>query len=104
MPDLIMLEDEDILERVTGVMNLSKDYGQLGILWVTSMRICWAAQLQENYNCSMPYLQVCVPTTCDMQQRSNRCLGMHGALDGDMPCMCLLNGVDLLLSHWECSV
>jgi hypothetical protein len=58
MPDLILLDEEEVLERVTGVMNLSKDYGQLGVLWLTSIRICWAAQLQENYNCSLPYLQV----------------------------------------------
>lgn len=57
-PELILLEDEQIYEMVPGVMNLSKDFGQIGTLWVTSLRICWAAQLQENYNCSLPFLQV----------------------------------------------
>ena len=55
---LILLEGEEIYDQIPGVMNLSKDYGQLGIFWVTSLRLCWAAQLQDNYNCSLPYLQV----------------------------------------------
>ena len=58
---LIMLEGEELYDAVPGVMNLSKDFGQLGTLWVTSTRLCWAAQLQANYNCSLPYIQVCRP-------------------------------------------
>jgi hypothetical protein len=55
----VPLDEEEVYDKIPGVMNLSKDYGQLGILWVTSLRLCWAAQLQDNYNCSLPYLQVC---------------------------------------------
>jgi len=51
------MDGEEICETIHGVMNLSKDHGQLGILWVTSLRLAWAAQLQDNYNCSVPYLQ-----------------------------------------------
>lgn len=55
---LSLMEGEEIYETIPGVMNLSKDHGQLGTLWVTSLRVAWAAQLQDNYNCSVPYLQV----------------------------------------------
>lgn len=54
---LILNEGEEIYESIPGVMNLSKDHGQLGLLWVTSQRVAWAAQLQDNYNCSVPFLQ-----------------------------------------------
>ena len=55
--ELLLMDGEEICETIHGVMNLSKDHGQLGILWVTSLRLAWAAQLQDNYNCSVPYLQ-----------------------------------------------
>jgi Bardet-Biedl syndrome 5 protein len=57
--ELVLLDGEDVYDTIPGVMNLSKDHGQLGVLWLTSLRLCWAAQLQENYNCSLPYLQAC---------------------------------------------
>jgi hypothetical protein len=56
--ELILVDKEEAYERMEGVMNLSKDYGQLGILWVTNLRIVWAASLQHNYNCSVPFIQV----------------------------------------------
>ena len=56
--ELILVDKEELCDRVEGVMNLSKDYGQLGTLWVTNLRIAWAAALQDNYNCSVPFLQV----------------------------------------------
>lgn len=52
------MDKEELCDRVEGVMNLSKDYGQLGTLWVTNLRISWAASLQDNYNCSVPFIQV----------------------------------------------
>jgi hypothetical protein len=63
--ELILMDNEDVHNRAEGVMNLSKDYGQLGTLWVTNLRIAWAALLQDNYNCSVPFLQVqCCSVTC----------------------------------------
>lgn len=59
---LILNDGEEIYESIPGVMNLSKDHGQLGTLWVTSHRVAWAAQLQDNYNCSVPFLQACLLT------------------------------------------
>jgi Bardet-Biedl syndrome 5 protein len=52
------VDGEGICECIPGVCNLSKDTGQLGKLWLTNFRVVWAAELQESYNCSVPYLQV----------------------------------------------
>lgn len=41
-----------------GVWNLSSDQGNLGSFFVTNIRVVWHAQLAENFNVSMPYVQV----------------------------------------------
>lgn len=80
--ELILIDKEELCDRVEGVMNLSKDYGQLGTLWVTNLRIAWAAALQDNYNCSVPFIQVRAETNmsaaapsswCCIEQRQMRC-------------------------------
>jgi Bardet-Biedl syndrome 5 protein len=55
---LILLPQEDIYTRLDGVWNLSSDQGNLGILFVTNVRLVWHAQLAENFNVSIPYLQI----------------------------------------------
>ena len=51
------LPREKIYSRVDGVWNLSSDQGNLGSFFVTNIRVVWHAQLAENFNVSMPYVQ-----------------------------------------------
>lgn len=55
---LLMLPDEDVYSKVDGVWNLSSDQGNLGTFFVTNVRIVWHANLAENFNVSIPYLQI----------------------------------------------
>lgn len=55
---LMMLPDEDIYNKVDGVWNLSSDQGNLGTFFVTNVRLVWHANLAENFNVSIPYLQM----------------------------------------------
>jgi len=55
---LILLPDEEIISRVDGVWNLSSDQGNLGTFFVTNVRLVWHANLAENFNVSIPYLQI----------------------------------------------
>lgn len=55
---LIMLPDEDIYNKIDGVWNLSSDQGNLGTFFVTNVRLVWHANLAENFNISIPYLQI----------------------------------------------
>ena len=48
--------------KVDGVWNLSSDQGNLGTFFITNVRVVWHANLAENFNVSIPYLQVmCLP-------------------------------------------
>lgn len=55
---LILLPDEKIYNRVEGVWILSDDQGNLGTLYLTNVRIVWHANLAENFNISIPYIQI----------------------------------------------
>lgn len=55
---LIMLPDEQVYTKVNGVWNLSSDQGNLGTFFITNVRLVWHANLAENFNVSMPYLQM----------------------------------------------
>eukprot|EP00002_Diphylleia_rotans_P031467 TRINITY_DN6536_c0_g2_i3.p1 TRINITY_DN6536_c0_g2~~TRINITY_DN6536_c0_g2_i3.p1 ORF type:complete len:315 (-),score=57.19 TRINITY_DN6536_c0_g2_i3:430-1374(-) len=55
---LILLPHEQIYEKVGGVWNLSSDQGNLGTFFVTNVRLVWHANLAENFNVSIPYLQM----------------------------------------------
>eukprot|EP00003_Mantamonas_plastica_P009122 TRINITY_DN1842_c0_g1_i2.p1 TRINITY_DN1842_c0_g1~~TRINITY_DN1842_c0_g1_i2.p1 ORF type:complete len:207 (-),score=67.72 TRINITY_DN1842_c0_g1_i2:8-628(-) len=55
---LLLLPDETILNRVTGAWNLSSDQGNLGTFFTTNIRVVWHANLAENFNVSIPYLQI----------------------------------------------
>ncbi|RHY34042.1 hypothetical protein DYB32_001178 [Aphanomyces invadans] len=44
--------------NVPGVWNLSSDQGNLGTFFVTNVRVVWHANLAENFNVSMPYMQI----------------------------------------------
>eukprot|EP01029_Cantina_marsupialis_P014370 TRINITY_DN3173_c0_g1_i1.p1 TRINITY_DN3173_c0_g1~~TRINITY_DN3173_c0_g1_i1.p1 ORF type:complete len:352 (+),score=54.05 TRINITY_DN3173_c0_g1_i1:28-1056(+) len=55
---LLMLPHEQIYNTIDGVWNLSSDQGNLGTFFITNVRIVWFAQLAENFNVSIPYLQM----------------------------------------------
>ena len=56
--NLVLLPLEKIYEKVNGVWNLSNDQGNLGTFYITNVRLVWHANLAENFNVSIPYLQM----------------------------------------------
>jgi len=55
---LILLPNEIISNQYGGVWNLSSEQGNLGVFVITNIRIVWFAELAENFNVSVPYLQI----------------------------------------------
>mmetsp|Transcript_26555 Transcript_26555/g.71731 ORF Transcript_26555/g.71731 Transcript_26555/m.71731 type:complete len:346 (+) Transcript_26555:61-1098(+) len=55
---LILLPNEQVYNRISGIWNLSSDQGNLGTFYITNVRVVWHANLAENFNVSMPYLQI----------------------------------------------
>ncbi|XP_057293907.1 Bardet-Biedl syndrome 5 protein homolog [Hydractinia symbiolongicarpus] len=55
---LRLLPLEQIYEKVTGVWNLSSDQGNLGMFYITNVRLVWHANMNESFNVSIPYLQM----------------------------------------------
>jgi len=55
---LIMLPNEQLYNRINGVWNLSSDQGNLGTFFISNVRLVWHASLAENFNVSIPYLQM----------------------------------------------
>lgn len=53
-----MLPNEQMYNKVPGVWNLSSDQGNLGTFFITNVRLVWHANLAENFNVSIPYLQM----------------------------------------------
>eukprot|EP00758_Cryptobia_borreli_P000830 Tbor_TRINITY_DN1672_c0_g1::TRINITY_DN1672_c0_g1_i1::g.7618::m.7618/K16748/BBS5; Bardet-Biedl syndrome 5 protein len=56
--ELIQLPKENILSRITGIWNLSSDQGNFGTMCITNVRVVWYAGLAENFNVSIPYIQI----------------------------------------------
>jgi len=56
--ELKLLPKEQTYNQVNGVWNLSSDQGNLGTFFVTNVRLVWFANLAENFNVSIPYLQI----------------------------------------------
>lgn len=56
--ELVMLPHEQVYEKVGGIWNLSSDQGNLGTFFITNVRTVWFAVLAENFNVSIPYLQM----------------------------------------------
>lgn len=56
--ELILLPQEQTYTKVDGVWNLSSDQGNLGTFIFTNVRIVWHAELANNFNLSLPYMQV----------------------------------------------
>lgn len=55
---LMLLPHEQVYNKVVGVWNLSSDQGNLGTFFITNVRLVWHANLAENFNVSIPYLQM----------------------------------------------
>jgi len=55
---LMLLPKEQVYNKISGIWNLSSDQGNLGTFYATNVRIVWHANLAENFNVSMPYLQI----------------------------------------------
>jgi Bardet-Biedl syndrome 5 protein len=53
-----MLPDEQLVSRRTGVWNLSYEQGNLGVLVVTNVRLVWFADKAENFNVSIPWIEM----------------------------------------------
>lgn len=56
--ELKLLPQEQVFSRVQGVWNLSSDQGNLGTFIATNVRLVWHANLAQNFNVSMPYIQI----------------------------------------------
>lgn len=56
--DLALLPGESIYSRVPGVWNLSNDQGNLGTMYITNVRVAWFASMSENFNVSLPWIQI----------------------------------------------
>nr|CAD7405702.1 unnamed protein product [Timema poppensis] len=55
---LNILPLEQVYTTVNGVWNLSSDQGNLGTFIITNVRLVWFADMNENFNISLPYLQI----------------------------------------------
>ena len=55
---LIMLPQEQVFSKYNGVWNLSAEQGNLGTFIITNVRVVWFAQLSENFNVSLPWIQI----------------------------------------------
>ena len=55
---LILLPNEQMYNKVPGVWNLSSDQGNLGTFFITNVRLVWHANLADNFNVSIPYMQM----------------------------------------------
>ena len=44
--------------QISGVSNLSSDQGNLGSFFMTNVRLVWHANLANNFNVSLPYMQI----------------------------------------------
>lgn len=79
---LILLPNEQMYNKVSGVWNLSSDQGNLGTFFITNVRLVWHANMAENFNVSIPYLQMKVVRVRDSKfgpalvvETSQRCGG-----------------------------
>jgi Bardet-Biedl syndrome 5 protein len=55
---LALLPHEQVFSRTEGVMNLATNFGNLGVMVVTTVRVVWFAALAPSYNASVPYIQI----------------------------------------------
>lgn len=56
--ELKLLPLEELCSKVNGVWNLSSNQGNLGVFYITNIRVVWNATMNESFNVSIPYLQM----------------------------------------------
>ena len=56
--NLKLLPLEQIVSRVNGVWNLSSDHGNLGTMIITNVRVVWFANMNDQFNLSLPYVEI----------------------------------------------
>ena len=56
--ELKLLPKEEVYNKIGGVWNLSNERGNLGAFHVTNVRLVWHADAAENFNVSIPYVQM----------------------------------------------
>jgi Bardet-Biedl syndrome 5 protein len=73
--ELKLLPKEETYNRISGVWNLSSEQGNLGTFFVTNVRVVWHANMAENFNVSIPYVQMKSVTVRD--SKFGRALVIH---------------------------
>ena len=80
--EVMLLPLEKVFSKHDGVWNLSSDQGNLGTFFITNVRLVWHANLAENFNVSIPYMQMKVVRVRDSKfgqalviETSQRCGG-----------------------------
>uniref|UniRef100_A0A0N4ZWT7 Bardet-Biedl syndrome 5 protein homolog n=1 Tax=Parastrongyloides trichosuri TaxID=131310 RepID=A0A0N4ZWT7_PARTI len=56
--NLNLLPQENLVEKIDGVWNLSSEQGNLGEMILTNIRVIWYSSINVYYNVSIPYLQL----------------------------------------------
>lgn len=56
--ELKLLKGEEVYNKISGVANLSNQRGNDGVFHLTNVRLVWHAENAENFNVSIPYMQV----------------------------------------------
>lgn len=56
--NLKLLPLEQVYNKYNGVWNLSAEQGNLGSFFVTNVRLVWFANVAENFNVSVPWIQI----------------------------------------------
>ena len=55
---LRLLPLEQIVSTINGVWNLSSDHGNLGTMIITNVRVVWYANMNDQFNLSLPYIEI----------------------------------------------
>mgnify|MGYP002883336526 FL=1 len=55
---LVLLPSEQVYSEIPGVWNLANEQGNLGTFILTNVRLVWFANLAENFNVSIPHIQI----------------------------------------------
>ena len=56
--DLILLPQESIINKYNNVLNLTSDQSDVGTFILTNIRIVWFHTTSDNFNASIPYIQI----------------------------------------------
>lgn len=75
---LMILPQEEVINTLSGVWNLSTDQGNLGTLITTNVRVVWFAHMAENFCVSAPWMQARPHVMCNsslIRMRSGRAGG-----------------------------